>query len=220
MKRCIVHIYIGNASLLLCLLFWGGGRVYGQEPVRHPRLNIIVILADDLGYGDIQAYNTASQIPTPHLNRLAAEGIRFTDAHSGSSVCSPTRYGLLTGRYAFRSPLKKGVLGGYSPPLIEEGRATLGTLLKSVGYQTAVIGKWHLGLRWQRSTDSEPTSWDQWPDGSGINPADGLASGPNQLGFDYSYVIPASLDIPPYFYYENGIPTDSVTVTVPGRKEP
>ncbi len=220
MTKCIANRGVWKALAMWGCLIAGTSRVYGQPSVQPQRPNIIVILADDLGYGDIRAYQADSQIPTPHLDRLSEAGIRFTDAHSGSSVCSPTRYGLLTGRYAFRSPLKKGVLGGYSPPLIEHDRATLGTLLKSAGYQTAVIGKWHLGLQWQHSTAPEPLSWDQWPSGEGINPAERLTSGPNQLGFDYSYIIPASLDIPPYVYYENGVPTDPSVVTLTGRNEP
>lgn len=104
--------------------------------------NIILILADDLGYGDIQSYNPQSKIPTPHSERLTAEGMRFTDAHSPSAVCTPTRYGLLTGRYAWRTSLKRGVLWGYS----QERRVTLASLLKAQGYHTAAIGKWHLGM--------------------------------------------------------------------------
>src|SRR5215813_8047392 len=105
--------------------------------------NIILILADDLGYGDLSSYNPASKIPTPHLSQLASQSMRFTDAHSPSSVCTPTRYGLLTGRYAWRTKLKQGVLSGYSPYLIEADRPTLAALLQRQGYRTAGIGKWH-----------------------------------------------------------------------------
>src|SRR5438270_691880 len=109
------------------------------------RPNIVLILADDLGYGDPRCYNPASQIPTPHIDRLAKQGMRFTDAHTPSAVCTPTRYGILTGRYCWRSSLKKGVLDGYSPLLSEPGRCTIASLLKQQGYTTACIGKWHLG---------------------------------------------------------------------------
>src|SRR5260370_898098 len=108
------------------------------------RPNIVLILADDLGYGDPGCYNPASKIPTPNIDRLAAQGMRFTDAHTPSAVCTPTRYGILTGRYCWRTSLKKGVLDGYSPLLIEPGRLTVASLLKQQGYATACLGKWHL----------------------------------------------------------------------------
>src|SRR3954452_11685100 len=108
----------------------------GEKP------NIVFILADDLGYGDVQALNPRrSKIPTPNLDRLAAQGMVFTDAHSGSSVCTPTRYGLLTGRYAWRTSLQSGVLGGMSPPLIAPDRLTVAKMLRGRGYRTACIGK-------------------------------------------------------------------------------
>src|SRR2546425_5580721 len=107
------------------------------------RPNLVLILADDLGYGDPGCYNPASKIPTPFIDRLARQGMRFTDAHTPSAVCTPTRYGVLTGRYCWRSSLKKGVLDGYSPLLIEPGRLTVASLLKQQGYATACIGKWH-----------------------------------------------------------------------------
>jgi arylsulfatase A-like enzyme len=151
------------------------------------KLNIILILADDLGYGDLGAYNPSSKIPTPHLNQLAAQGMRFTDAHSPSSVCTPTRYGLLTGRYAWRTKLKQGVLDGYSPFLIEKDRVTLASLLRRQGYRTAGVGKWHLGLG-----DAERTDYSQ-----------PLRPGPNAAGFDEFFGIPASLDMPPYLFFEN-----------------
>ncbi|NBX35249.1 arylsulfatase, partial [bacterium] len=108
--------------------------------------NILVILADDLGYGDIRAYNpTRGKIPTPHLDRLAAEGMRFTDAHSSSGVCSPSRYALLTGRYHWRTRLQNGIVGVFGEPLIAPERLTIASLAKRAGYRTAAIGKWHLG---------------------------------------------------------------------------
>ena len=110
--------------------------------------NIIFFLADDLGYGDLGCYNAESKIPTPNLDRLAREGMRFTDAHTPSGVCTPTRYAVLTGRYCWRTHLKKGVLNGSSPPLIERDRLTVGDLLQKHGYFTGHIGKWHLGHTW------------------------------------------------------------------------
>lgn len=109
--------------------------------------NIVYILADDLGYGDVQCLNPQrGKIQTPHLDKLAAQGMTFTDSHSGSSVCTPTRYGVLTGRYAWRTRLQSGVLGGYGQPLIAADRLTVPALLKQQGYHTACIGKWHLGF--------------------------------------------------------------------------
>jgi arylsulfatase A len=128
------------------------GRSVGAEPVARP--NFVVILADDLGYGDVACYNPESKIPTPHVDRLAAEGMRFTDAHTPSAVCTPTRYGLLTGRYCWRTRLKYRVLDGFDPPLIEPGQVTVASLLADRGYATACIGKWHLGLQWTRPDGS------------------------------------------------------------------
>lgn len=154
------------------------------------RPNIIFILADDMGYGDVQALNPNSKIPTPNLNRLAGEGMSFTDAHSPSAVCTPTRYATLTGRYCWRSKLKTGVLNGYGTPLIEKERATVASHLQANGYHTSVIGKWHLGLGFQKGDAGE---WD-WS-----KPLDDT---PIDHGFDRSLVIPASLDFPPYVYIE------------------
>ena len=129
-------------SSFLCLLC---SAAIAEQP------NVVVILADDFGYGDLAIQNPDSRIPTPHLDRLASDGARFTDAHSPSAVCTPTRYGLLTGRYCWRTRLKSGVL--FPPkdqPLIEPGRATLAKLLKESGYDTAAVGKWHLGIDWAR----------------------------------------------------------------------
>ena len=110
--------------------------------------NILYILADDLGYGDVSINNPEGKISTPNIDKLALQGMRFTDAHSPSAVCTPTRYGLLTGRYPFRSRKPVGVLRGYSRTLIEQDLPTVASLLKSEGYQTGVVGKWHLGVDW------------------------------------------------------------------------
>ena len=107
------------------------------------RPNIVYILADDLGYGDTSCYNPDSKIVTPYIDRLAKEGMRFTDAHTPSAVCTPTRYGIMTGRYCWRTRLKAWVLNGSSPALIKPGRETIGSLAKRKGYNTACIGKWH-----------------------------------------------------------------------------
>jgi len=129
------------------------------------RPNIVFVLADDMGYGDASCFNKNSKIKTVHLDKLASQGMRFTDAHSGTAICTPTRYHLLTGRYAWRTGLK-GVLEGNSPPLITADRLTVAALLKRLGYHTAVIGKWHLGFN-----------------RSGAK----IVDGPLALGFDYFY---------------------------------
>ncbi|WP_442506778.1 sulfatase family protein [Novipirellula sp. SH528] len=164
--------------------------------------NIIYILADDLGYGDVQCLNPErGKIPTPGMDRLAAEGMVFTDAHSGSSVCTPTRYGVLTGRYSWRTSMQSGVLFGFDQPLIASDRLTVAGLLKQQGYETAIVGKWHLGLGLV-GPDGKPTRGQRAP-------VDGVAwdaritGGPVDLGFDYWFGISASLDMPPYIYIEN-----------------
>ena len=113
------------------------------------RPNVVIVYADDLGYGDVRCYNPdRGRIPTPHIDRLAAEGMRFTDGHSSSGVCSPSRYTLLTGRYHWRTRLKAGIVGLWERPLIEPDRLTIGSLARQHGYRTAAIGKWHLGWDW------------------------------------------------------------------------
>ena len=117
------------------------------EPAPTPLPNIVYVLCDDLGYGDVQCLNPQrGKIATPNMDRLAGQGMAFADAHSSSAVCTPTRYGILTGRYNWRSRLQTGVLDGYSPPLIANGRLTVPALLKQHGYVSDCIGKWHLGL--------------------------------------------------------------------------
>jgi arylsulfatase A-like enzyme len=165
--------------------------------------NVVFVLCDDLGYGDPACYNKASKVPTPHMDRLAAQGMRFTDMHTPSSLCTPTRYGVLTGRYCWRTSLQRGVLNGYSPALIEPGRATVAALLKQRGYHTACIGKWHLGLGNDKQTDF----------------AKPLKPGPNSVGFDYFFGIPASLDMVPYVYVENEAATEQPTGTIEASED-
>ncbi len=176
-----------------------------EEP-RPERPNILLILADDLGYGDLGSYNPGSRIPTPHLDRLASEGVRLLDAHSPSSVCTPTRYALLTGRYAWRSRLKSSVLGGRSTALIEPERLTLPGFLNASGYATAGIGKWHLGL----GADSDPD--DAEPGRTDYTAP--LRPGPGTAGFEHYFGIPASLDMEPYLYIEDDAVFEDATETV------
>lgn len=164
--------------------------------------NIIVIFADDMGYGDVGAYNPRSKIPTPHMDTLAASGLRFTDAHTSSSVCTPSRYSLLTGRYSWRSRLESGVLDGLSPPLIEADRPTLASYLQGAGYETAIIGKWHLGMQWTR-LDGSPEDRDRsvepgFRPGTNIDYSVPITGGPLANGFGSFFGISASLDMAPY----------------------
>ena len=189
--------------------------------VRKP--NIVFIMADDMGYGDLGCYG-ATKIPTPHMDQIANEGMLFTDAHASSSVCTPSRYSVLTGRYCWRSDRKRGVNSGFSLPLIDPSRMTVASLLKKHGYATAAVGKWHLGLEWQlkdeyvredqRKIDyvrphlMETSSWD---DPGCIDFNRPIIGGPTRLGFDYFFGIAGSMDMPPYCFIENentvGIPS-------------
>ena len=155
--------------------------------------NIVFILADDMGYGDVSYINENAAWKTINMDKLATAGMVFTDAHSGSAVCTPTRYGVLTGRYSWRSRLKSGVLWSWDDALIEKDRMTIGSFLQDHGYYTACVGKWHLGLGWQYS-DEDPDS---------VDFSKPVLNGPVTRGFDYFYGITASLDIPPYVYIEN-----------------
>jgi arylsulfatase A len=168
--------------------------------------NIIFLMADDLGRGDLGCYNRDSKVPTPHMNRLAEQGVRFTDAHTPSSVCTPTRYGVLTGRYSWRTRLKRGVLVGESRSLIEEGRLTVPALLKRHGYQTGGIGKWHLGFQ-----TFDPSAEER---AQTVDYARPLRPGPLTVGFDEFFGIPSSLDFPPYLFVEGDHPVEAATNTI------
>lgn len=174
------------------------------------RPNIVVIMADDMGFGDVKTLNPESTIPTPNLDRLAGEGMTFTDAHSPSAVCTPTRYALITGRYCWRTKLKRGVLGGYSPPLIDADRSTIATLLHNNGYSTHAIGKWHLGmsLPMLEGKSNDGKKWDGDP---GIDFTGKITDSPIHHGFDSYFGVSASLDMAPYVFVRddrfNQVPT-------------
>ncbi len=183
--------------------------------------NILIIYADDLGYGDTQCYNPEGKIPTPHIDKLAAQGMRFTDGHSSSGVCSPSRYTLLTGRYHWRSRLQKGIVTRWEKPLIPEDRMTIGTLGKLNGYRTATIGKWHLGWDWpippakaklfqerkmgtENTTDAHREVWREVF-------SQPIAGGPITRGFDLYFGTDVP-NWPPFCFIENdrtlGIPSE------------
>ncbi len=193
---------------------------YGAAALAMPRAllggqkkkpNIIFIMADDMGYGDVGCYNPKSKIPTPNMDKLAREGVRFTNAHTPSAVCTPTRYGVLTGRYCWRSRLKRGVFGGFNRPLIEKDRMTVASLLRKHGYGTACVGKWHLGLNWgtkeERQADVEE-DYEQME----VDFSRPIKDGPTERGFDYFFGTAAcTTDDPPFCFIENdhtvGIPS-------------
>ncbi len=196
----------------LLVLFQSCSNEMNSEPA-HP--NIIVIMADDMGYGDPGCYNPESKIPTPNMDKLAEQGVRFTDAHTASAVCTPSRYALLTGRYPWRSPLKKSVLwSGYDDPLITPGTLTLASVLKKHGYTTGIVGKWHLGLHFSRTKrNSFVEAKDHWSQES-VHDVDfnsPVWGGPNYIGFDYAFISAAGHNMEPFCYIENdytvGIPT-------------
>ncbi len=181
------------------------------------RPNIVFILADDMGYGEVSAMNPdRCKVPTPAIDRLASQGMLFTDAHSSSSVCTPTRYSILTGRYCWRTVLQEFVLYGYSAPLIDPDRETVATWLKGQGYNTAAIGKWHLGMELP-TTDGAPPGKGHHPKNIDWNGT--IRNGPNAVGFDYFYGISASLDMPPFIFIENNRFVGQATATRKYQRE-
>jgi arylsulfatase A len=174
----------------------------------HP--NIVIILSDDLGYGDLSCLNKDSKINTPDIDKLAASGTIFTDAHSSSAVSSPTRYGIMTGRYSWRSTLKSGVLDGYGNVLIPATRKTIAGILKEKEYNTGYIGKWHLGWDWNNIEKGKDS----------VDYSKSIRNGPLTLGFDYFYGFSGSLDMPPYVYVENNMPTSLPDRETVGNNSP
>ncbi|QXD22999.1 arylsulfatase [Opitutia bacterium ISCC 51] len=173
MNRLLRH------TLLLIAFLAAGPFLSAEKP------NVIVIMADDLGYGDISAYG-ATRVKTPHIDKLAEEGIQFTSGYCSASTCTPTRYSFLTGTYAFRFP-NTGIAPPNSPAVVKPGTETIASLLQQGGYKTAVIGKWHLGLG--------------GPDGPDWNGE--LKPGPREIGFDYNFLLPTTNDRVPQVYVEN-----------------
>lgn len=202
--------------LLTCAWILSACTTDGGTTHRSPaRPNIVFIMADDMGYGDVHALNQESRIPTPNLDRFAAQGMVFSDAHTPSAVCTPTRYGVMTGRYCWRGRLKRGVINGYGKPVIEKDRDTVATMLSDAGYHTNIVGKWHLGLEWPAKDPAKKLNG-----GANIDFQKAIGSVPNAYGFDHSYIIPASLDFPPYVYIKDGAVTDPKVVEQRGQGFP
>ena len=199
-------------TLVFCIsvgaMFTGVHSVFAAYP------NIIYILADDMGYGDVSLFNENSKIPTPHIDSLGKEGIRFTNAHSACSVCTPTRYGIITGRYPMRTEIKSMVLNGYAPLLLEPDRLTLPQMLKEKGYDTAIFGKWHLGITWatKDGIPIEPLRMTYvGREEDRIDFSKPITAGPLSVGFNTYFGISASLDMPPYVFIENDRVTELPT---------
>jgi len=180
------------------------------------RPNLVYIFADDMGYGDVSCLNEKAAFETVHLDQLAADGMRFTDAHASSAVCTPSRYSLLTGRYNWRSVLKSGVTGGYSRPILEDDRLTVASMLKEQGYRTACVGKWHLGLEWRLKEGGIASTYQ---DESQVDFGARITNGPLDHGFETYFGISASLDMPPYVYIENDRSTSIPTRQFEGMED-
>lgn len=185
------------------------------------RPNVIVFVSDDLGWGDLGCYGS-SAIPTPTLDRLAARGMRYTDCHASSAVCTPSRYSILTGEYPWRSPMQRGVLGGTDPSILRVGQTTIATSLRDTGYCTGAFGKWHLGLGWTRKDGSRPDAFsgefqpNMQASGWDVDYSQPFVDGPLDHGFDRFFGIAGSLDMPPYCFLDQ-----DRTVGIPDRdKQP
>jgi len=193
------RIFVASLLISVFLVSCSNSRSGSQEFSQSSKPNIVILYLDDLGYGDVGAYG-ASEIQTPNIDRLANEGVLFTDAHSSSSTCTPSRYALLTGVYPWRNKDAK-ILPGTAPLIIDTAQITVPKMLKQQGYTTAIVGKWHLGL------GAGQVDWNKR-----------VTPGPNEVGFDYSYILAATQDRVPTVYLENGVvvgldPNDPIEVS-------
>ena len=194
-------IHVTFVTLFACAMF-------GTSPLLAKTPNVLILYADDLGYGDLGCYHAGSKIPTPHLDQLASEGMRFTDGHSSSGICTPSRYALLTGRHHWRD--FHGIVNAFGGSVFKKERLTMPEMLKEKGYHTAVIGKWHLGWDWDavRNQEAKPTEVIQWkrkkkqwgPEAFDWSKA--IPDGPLAHGFDY-YFGDTVINFPPYCWIEN-----------------
>ena len=190
-----------NALTLLTIIPMASFSAQTESAPSASRPNIVFILADDLGYGDVHCMNPERcKIPTPCLDKLAAEGVRLTNAHASAALCTPSRYGLLTGRYNWRSPQFRGILHEFSDPLIAEDRLTVAGLLKKQGYETAMFGKWHLGMNWAMKDDA-------------IDCDQPIQNGPIARGFDYWFGVNL-----PNFYPHCFVENDRIIGKLQGPK--
>jgi len=191
-----------------------GSILAGMNCMAQEKPNVVIILADDMGYGDVSCNNPMARTRTPNIDKLSLTGISFKDAHSGGAVSIPSRYGILTGRYFFRAPAQRAYRG-YLSPYIENGRETIGSMMQKAGYTTACIGKWHLGLNWKYLDSSEKFNLDKSRPGySNTDFTAEITGGPNSLGFDYSFILPASLDMAPYVFVKNNKVVDNEIILV------
>ena len=186
----VIAILTWRLTFLACLLFSQATHTIAKQP------NVILILGDDMGIDSVSAFNAEMGLKTPAIDQLASEGISFMDAHSTSGVCSPTRYSVLTGRYNWRSRLKRGIVGQWERPLIAEQRLTLPEIFQAKGYSTAMIGKWHLGWHWPKKGEGFTEKITE------IDFTKAIKGGPNSHGFDY-YFGDDVPNWPPYAWREN-----------------
>lgn len=176
--------------------------------------NVVIIFADDMGYGDVAFNNPECRTSSPNIDKISREGLCFSDAHSGGSVSTPSRYGLVTGQYFFRAEQPKDNYPvGYLRPYIHSEHETIGTLMKRAGYVTGCVGKWHLGVDWEKKMDSISLVPNGGTNRTNIDYSKGVTNGPNSVGFDYSYIMAASLDMPPYLFIENNKIVDTEIVS-------
>lgn len=206
---------VTDLIMLITLMFFGCNPMDNEGNISQP--NIVIIYADDMGYGDLNCQNPNSKIPTPNLDKLASEGMRFTDAHSSSGICSPSRFALLTGTYHWRR--QHGIVGSFGKPFFEDSDITLPQVLQSKGYTTACIGKWHLGWDWEfkNAPSGEVMQWGKvrkYYLPNDIDWSKPVKGGPLDRGFDY-YFGDGTINFPPYAWVENDrfteIPTDIMT---------
>ena len=207
-----------SVTLICCLSLLLLSTTSAVSAAAQPRQpHVVIILADDMGYGDVTALNADSRIPTPHLDKLARQSLTFTDAHAAGSYCVPSRYGLLTGRYMWRTRLGSGGnLANFAGTLIEPGRKTIANLMQDASYQTGLVGKWHQGIDWKLHDESEREQIrvdPNYQNFKNIDFASPALKGPRDFGFDYSFGTAGSAEMNPAAFIENNRVTVIPTMT-------